>query len=134
MHTKKIKIISYLSNPNGPSTTAVNDWPLYTYPKREHIVLDLFNKSTGIAHRADYCAFWEDYIPILLEEFGKYLNCMNVCLFTYIFFVCLERCVIHGPSSSLTSLKDKSSSASNLRSLAIIFVVLIIITDTESFI
>ena len=59
------------SNPNGLSNTYKNDWPLYIYPKREHIVLNVFNKSTGVAHRADYCAFWESYIPILLEEFGK---------------------------------------------------------------
>lgn len=56
-------------NPNGLSN--VTDWPLYKYPEREHIILDVFNKSTGVAHRADYCAFWENYIPILLEEFGK---------------------------------------------------------------
>lgn len=50
--------------------TNLGDWPLYTYPERRHIVLDVLNKSTGVAHRADYCTFWEQYIPILLEEFG----------------------------------------------------------------
>jgi hypothetical protein len=58
-------------NPNGLSPTDIDKWPLYNYPKREHIILDVFNKSTGTAHRADHCAFWENYIPILLEEFGK---------------------------------------------------------------
>jgi hypothetical protein len=58
-------------NPNGLSNKDIDEWPLYNYPKREHIVLDVFNKSTGTAHRANYCAFWEYYIPILLEEFGK---------------------------------------------------------------
>jgi hypothetical protein len=61
-----------IRNPNGHLNAAVGDWPLYTYPERAHIVLDVFNKSTGIAHRADYCAFWEQYVPILLEEFGKF--------------------------------------------------------------
>ena len=56
-----------------------NDWPLYTYPEREHIVLDVVNKSSGVAHRADYCAFWEYYIPILLEEFGK-MKIEHFCL------------------------------------------------------
>lgn len=59
-------------NPNGQSHEKIVEWPLYRYPKREHIVLDVFNISTGIAHRADYCAFWDNYIPILLEEFGKF--------------------------------------------------------------
>ena len=59
-------------NPNGLPSEKINEWPLYRYPKREHIVLDVFNVSTGIAHRADYCAFWENHIPLLLEEFGKY--------------------------------------------------------------
>jgi hypothetical protein len=58
-------------NPNGLSNATIGYWPLYIYPEREHIILDVFNKSTGVAHRADYCAFWEHYIPILLEEFGK---------------------------------------------------------------
>jgi hypothetical protein len=59
-------------DPNGLSNSSIAvDWPLYTYPEREHIVLSTFNKSTGIAHRAQYCAFWEQYVPILLEEFGK---------------------------------------------------------------
>jgi hypothetical protein len=58
-------------NPNGFLPTTIDDWPLYTFPEREHIILDVINKSTGIAHRADYCAFWEHYIPILLDEFGK---------------------------------------------------------------
>ena len=59
-------------NPNGlVSSVTGSDWPLYTYPEREHIILDVVNKSTGFAHRADYCAFWEHYIPILLEEFGR---------------------------------------------------------------
>jgi len=61
-----------IRNPNGHLNAAIGDWPLYTYPERAHIVLDVFNKSTGIAHRADYCAFWEQYVPILLEEFGKF--------------------------------------------------------------
>jgi hypothetical protein len=60
-----------IRNPNGYSSTNTVDWPLYTYPERAHIVLDVFNKSTGVAHRADYCHFWEQYVPILLEEFGK---------------------------------------------------------------
>lgn len=59
-------------NPNGLPSETINEWPLYRYPKREHIVLDVFNVSTGIAHRAGYCAFWENHIPMLLEEFGKY--------------------------------------------------------------
>lgn len=67
----KLFTISFTRNPNGISNIITADWPLYTYPERNHIVLDVFNKSTGIAHRADYCAFWEHYIPILLEEFGK---------------------------------------------------------------
>ena len=58
-------------NPNGLSNTIIDDWPLYTYPQRKHIILDVFNKSIGIAHRAEFCAFWEYHIPILLEEFGK---------------------------------------------------------------
>jgi hypothetical protein len=58
-------------NPNGLLNAIIADWPLYIYPEREHIILGVVNKSTGIAHRADYCAFWEHYIPILLEEFGK---------------------------------------------------------------
>jgi hypothetical protein len=58
-------------NPNGLLNATIADWPLYIYPEREHIILGVVNKSTGIAHRADYCAFWEHYIPILLEEFGK---------------------------------------------------------------
>ena len=54
------------------------DWPLYTYPERKNIVLDVVNKSTAVAHRADYCAFWEQYIPTLLEEFGKrYFLCFK---------------------------------------------------------
>ena len=53
------------------STKAAADWPLYTYPERAHIVLDVFNQSTGVAHRAGYCAFWEQYVPVLLEEFGR---------------------------------------------------------------
>ena len=57
-------------NPNGLFDSDVHDWPLYTFPEREHIILDVINKSTGVAHRADYCAFWEHYIPILLDEFG----------------------------------------------------------------
>lgn len=60
-----------LRNPNGHLSTNNNDWPLYVYPERAHIVLDVVNKSTGVAHRADYCAFWEIYVPVLLEEFGK---------------------------------------------------------------
>lgn len=60
------------SNPNGLSN--VTEWPLYRYHGREHIILDVFNRSTGVAHRADYCAFWEHYIPILLEEFGKNIS------------------------------------------------------------
>ena len=63
---------STLRNPNGLPHATIGEWPLYRFPKREHIVLDVFNVSTGIAHRADYCAFWDNYIPILLEEFGKY--------------------------------------------------------------
>jgi hypothetical protein len=62
---------SIIRDPNGYSSTGVVDWPLYTYPERAHIVLDVVNKSTGVAHRADYCHFWEQYVPILLEEFGK---------------------------------------------------------------
>lgn len=58
-------------NPNGYTNTNSGDWPLYTYPERAHIVLDFVNKSTGVAHRADYCHFWEQYVPILLEEFGR---------------------------------------------------------------
>ncbi len=58
-------------NPNDLSSEDNGDWPVYIYPERRHIVLDVFNKSTGVAHRADYCAFWENYIPILLEKFGK---------------------------------------------------------------
>ena len=58
-------------NPNGYANTNSGDWPLYTYPERAHIVLDFVNKSTGVAHRADYCHFWEQYVPILLEEFGR---------------------------------------------------------------
>ena len=59
-------------NPNGPIHRHRKvTWPLYIYPERAHIVLDVGNTSTGIAHRADYCAFWESYVPILLEEFGK---------------------------------------------------------------
>jgi len=76
---KKIRI-DLSRNPNGYSSTGVGDWPLYTYPERAHIVLDASNKSTGVAHRADYCQFWVQYVPILLEEFGK------TCFFLFLFF------------------------------------------------
>ena len=55
----------------------MSDWPLYTYPERTHIVLDAFNKSTGVAHRATYCSFWERFVPVLLEEFGRYASLLS---------------------------------------------------------
>ncbi|CAF0855492.1 unnamed protein product [Adineta steineri] len=112
------RVMSYWSNfskfgnPNGVSSTTVGDWPLYVYPEREHIVLDIVNKSTGIAHRADYCSFWEHYIPILLEEF--------------------ERCVLHGPSSpSLTVLADKSSCSLKSICLFNILILFLIIIEMK---
>ncbi|CAF0801751.1 unnamed protein product [Adineta steineri] len=112
------RVMSYWSNfskfgnPNGVSSTTVGDWPLYVYPEREHIVLDIVNKSTGIAHRADYCSFWEHYIPILLEEF--------------------ERCVLHGPSSpSLTVLTDKSSCSLKSICLFNILILFLIIIEMK---
>lgn len=58
-------------NPNGSPSDRIKDWPVYMYPERAHIVLDVGNKSTGVAHRADYCAFWGNYVPLLLEESGE---------------------------------------------------------------
>ena len=72
-----------IRDPNGyVASGGTGDWPLYSYPERAHIVLDVFNKSTGIAHRADYCHFWEQYVPILLEEFGK-LSFSSYLLFDF---------------------------------------------------
>ncbi|CAF0804686.1 unnamed protein product [Rotaria sordida] len=94
------KIMTYWSNfakygnPNGNISTNVNDWPLYSYPERAHIVLDVFNISTGIAHRADYCTFWEHYVPLLIEKF--------------------ERCGIYAPSPPLLDEKSSTSSRTNL--------------------
>ncbi|CAF1104746.1 unnamed protein product [Didymodactylos carnosus] len=74
------RIMTYWSNfakhndPNGNDTNFPYDWPKYSYPARKHIVLDTNSKSTGVALRAEYCAFWEEYIPILLEEFDDKLN------------------------------------------------------------
>ncbi|CAF1003382.1 unnamed protein product [Didymodactylos carnosus] len=71
------RIMSYWSNfakyddPNGNDTNIPYDWPKYSYPARQHIVLDTNSKTTGVALRAEYCAFWEEYVPTLLEEFGK---------------------------------------------------------------
>ncbi|CAF3296288.1 unnamed protein product [Rotaria socialis] len=93
------RIMTYWSNfakygnPNGHLSANDSDWPLYAFPERAHVVLDVVNKSTGVAHRADYCAFWENYVPILLEEF--------------------ERCVIHGPSLALKHEKSSISSRIN---------------------
>ncbi len=112
-------------NPNGYSSTSAGDWPLYTYPERAHIVLDVFNKSTGVAHRADYCHFWEQYVPILLEEFGKSFLSRFLS-----FHFLLERCVIHGPSSS--SLTEKSSNSSSKNSFLHIFFLFIILLILQS--
>ncbi|CAF1002228.1 unnamed protein product [Adineta ricciae] len=90
---------SKYGNPNGDSSVVTRDWPNYNYPVRAHIILDTLNKSTGVAHRADYCAFWEHYVPVLLEEF--------------------ERCVIHGPSSLLTH--EKYSTSSRINSYTFLF-------------
>ncbi|CAF1015811.1 unnamed protein product [Rotaria sp. Silwood1] len=98
-------------NPNGLSITTTGDWPVYTYPERKHIILDVFNKSTGIAHRAEFCAFWEHYIPVLLEEF--------------------ERCVLHGRSSSVTVLAEKSSCSLISNSLFIILIFFLIIIEMK---
>ncbi|CAF1262878.1 unnamed protein product [Adineta ricciae] len=102
-------------NPNGlVSSVTGNDWPLYTYPEREHIILDVVNKSTGVAHRADYCAFWEHYIPILLEEF--------------------ERCVIQGRSSTVSVLNEKSPCSSPTTSLILLWIFVLFIIDMKSLI
>jgi hypothetical protein len=121
--------VSVHRDPNGLLNTAIHDWPLYTYPERAHIVLDVFNKSTGIALRADYCAFWEHYIPILLEEFGKKNTFICFCKKTISFL--LERCVLHGPSSSLTIPVAKSSCSLKYNSFFMILILFLIIIEMK---
>ncbi len=123
------KLLSSINrNPNGIPSSNTNQWPLYNFPKREHIILDVFNVSTGTAHRADYCAFWENYIPVLLEEFGKrYLSFVeNSSSNLY-----LERNVLHGPPSSLTILSEKSLCSLKCPSLLIIFILFLLIIEMK---
>ncbi|CAF1198442.1 unnamed protein product [Adineta ricciae] len=59
------------SNPNQRHEAQwTNEWRLYKWPNREHLVLDLdlakrHVPEHGSALRADYCAFWTDFIPKL---------------------------------------------------------------------
>ncbi|CAF1157515.1 unnamed protein product [Didymodactylos carnosus] len=60
-------IIVYNPNQRHESKWA-NDWRLYKWPSREHIILNtnLQSSEHGQAHRAEYCSFWLDYIPKLM--------------------------------------------------------------------
>ncbi|UJR24619.1 hypothetical protein I4U23_005993 [Adineta vaga] len=72
-----LKIMNYwanfakYNNPNQRHDAQwANEWRLYKWPNREHIVLNIdLGKSNipihGSALRADYCAFWTDFIPKL---------------------------------------------------------------------
>ncbi|CAF1191477.1 unnamed protein product [Rotaria sp. Silwood1] len=59
------------SNPNqGHDTQWINEWRPYKWPSREHIVLNIdlsrnYPPEHGLAHRAEYCAFWLDFVPKL---------------------------------------------------------------------
>ncbi|CAF0726400.1 unnamed protein product [Didymodactylos carnosus] len=57
------------SNPNQRHESKwANDWRLYKWPSREHIILNttLQPPGHGQAIRAEYCSFWLDYIPKLM--------------------------------------------------------------------
>jgi len=55
-------------HPEGPITS---DWPVYTPNGKEYLTLDTGDRKViGKGPRADYCAFWDHYLPHLVTTTG----------------------------------------------------------------
>lgn len=79
------------SNPNQRHDSQwANEWRQYKLPGREHIILNHnltknLYPDHGSAVRAEYCAFWLEYIPKLATLTGLlHLNERNIHIFEFL--------------------------------------------------
>ncbi|XP_076332894.1 acetylcholinesterase-like [Tachypleus tridentatus] len=54
-------------------------WPVYTPYAREYLTLDLNSNKTGRGPRAEYCAFWQQYLPQLVKATSPHVNPIREC-------------------------------------------------------
>ena len=66
-------------DPNrAPAQKNLNEWPLHTPQGREYLELNIKymdnpdkSRAVGRGPRAKQCAFWKEYLPVLINNTGK---------------------------------------------------------------
>ncbi|XP_013793998.1 acetylcholinesterase-like isoform X1 [Limulus polyphemus] len=55
-------------------------WPVYTPYGREYLTLDINSTKIGRGPRAEYCAFWQQYLPQLVKRTSTQDNSIPECI------------------------------------------------------
>lgn len=74
-------------------------WPAHTAHGKEYLTLAVNSSLVGYGHRAKYCAFWQQFLPRLVNLSGE----RTLCVSSYALIVCLRSVSPpYGPTYELT--------------------------------